>query len=465
MAFEASGASSLAFVKHSLAIILDSQDSKQIFYFLLLNLTYMFVQLAYGVWTNSLGLISDAIHMFFDCLALAIGLFASVMSKWPSNTKYSYGYNRIETISAYFNGIFLVLISISIVMEAIQRLLDPPEMNTQRLLLVSFVGLVVNLVGIFAFNHGHAHGHGHDHGHGQGHHHGHDHHGHSANMEGVFLHILADTMGSVGVIISTLLIKWFGWTGFDPIASLMIAILIILSVIPLIKNSASVLMLEVDDASVRAIEGTLAELRELPGVSDIALPRFWPNEAGSLIGSVHVHVGDDVDTQEMRQRVTELLKSHISGLHEVCVQVEPASAIVRQQQKGFFHTPNANLSVPTPPYAGVAGGVASSAIHAPVNYRSSAAAAADTSFQSHYHQQHHLHHLHSPASAANGPATTMAAARLATPPPPQMMASASSSTLPGSVAHHPVVSAMANAVPLARQQTPPPSALKQTKKE
>lgn len=93
-------------------------------------------------------------------------------------------YNRIETISAFFNGIFLVLISISIVMEAIQRLLDPPEMNTQRLLLVSFVGLVVNLVGIFAFNHGHAHGHGgHDHGHGHSHGHGHD-HGHSANMEG-----------------------------------------------------------------------------------------------------------------------------------------------------------------------------------------------------------------------------------------------------------------------------------------
>lgn len=70
-------------------------------------------------------------------------------------------------------------------MEAIQRLLDPPEMNTQRLLLVSFVGLIVNLVGIFAFNHGHAHGHGgHDHGHGHGHGHDHHGHGHSANMEG-----------------------------------------------------------------------------------------------------------------------------------------------------------------------------------------------------------------------------------------------------------------------------------------
>jgi Co/Zn/Cd efflux system component len=82
----------------------------------------------------------------------------------------------VETVAAFFNGVFLVLISISIITEAIQRLIDPPEMNTHRLLFISFVGLIVNLVGIFAFNHGHAHG-------GHGHDHGHD-HGHNANMQG-----------------------------------------------------------------------------------------------------------------------------------------------------------------------------------------------------------------------------------------------------------------------------------------
>lgn len=299
----------------------------------------MFVQLAYGVWTNSLGLISDAIHMFFDCLALSVGLFASVMSKWPSNSEYSYGYSRIETVAAYFNGVFLVLISISIVAEAIQRLISPPEMSTHRLLLVSFVGLIVNLVGIFAFNHGHAHGHSHG-----GHdHHGHDHHGHSANMQGVFLHIMADTLGSAGVIVSTLLIKWFGWTGFDPIASLFIATLIILSVIPLIRQSSAVLMLELDDEIVAAVEGTLDEVKTIEGVCGISHSRFWPCEAESVIGSLHVQVKDDVDTQAMRQRVTDLLMSHIHGLREVCVQIELQSAVKKNRfivpQKGFFHTP------------------------------------------------------------------------------------------------------------------------------
>jgi zinc transporter 5/7 len=229
------------------------------------------------------------------------------------------------------------LISCSIVIEALQRLVHPPEMSTDRLLLVSFVGLIVNLVGIFAFNHGHAHGgHGHDH----GHHHGHDHgHGHSANMQGVFLHIMADTLGSAGVIVSTLLIQWFGWTGFDPIASLFIAILIIMSVIPLIRQSASVLMLELSDDVVNQVEGTVEEVRRLEGVTGICNYRFWPNEAETVVGSIHVLVQNGVKAQDMRRAVSEVFMSHIDGLKEICVQVESASSARlqnQQQQKNQF---------------------------------------------------------------------------------------------------------------------------------
>ncbi|KAF9387522.1 putative zinc transporter msc2 [Podila verticillata] len=303
--------------------ILADQDSKQIFYFLLLNLSFMFVQMLYGVWTNSLGLISDSIHMFFDCLALGVGLFASVMSKWNANRTFTYGYNRIETLSGFSNGIFLSLISIFIVIEAIERLVHPPEMNTHRLLLVSFLGFVVNMVGIFAFNHGHAH-HGHSHGHDHGHGHGHDHHGHNANMQGVFLHIMADTLGSVGVIISTLLIDWFGWTGFDPIASMFIAVLIFLSVIPLIKDSAAVLMLEVPDANLGAIEHALRELTNIPGVASHSCARFWPNSPESMIGSIHVQVNGSAggDSSTIQHAVEQALLTNIHGLSEVSVQVE-----------------------------------------------------------------------------------------------------------------------------------------------
>lgn len=116
-----------------------------------------------------------AIHMAFDCMAIAVGLIASVMATWPANERFTYGYGRIETLSGFANGIFLILISIFIVFEAIQRMrvtlfprvnrflmltvcssLDPPEMNTSQLLLISSLGLGVNLFGMFAMG-GHHH--------------------------------------------------------------------------------------------------------------------------------------------------------------------------------------------------------------------------------------------------------------------------------------------------------------------
>lgn len=138
---------------------MSNPDSRRIFYFLVLNLSYMMIQMLYGIWTNSLGLISDgmwsesryhhriaklihtAIHMGFDCMAIGMGLFASVMATWPPNERFTYGsvalslsaplfqhgvlcfrYGRIETLSGFANGIFLILISIFIIFEAIQRL-------------------------------------------------------------------------------------------------------------------------------------------------------------------------------------------------------------------------------------------------------------------------------------------------------------------------------------------------------
>ncbi|GET00019.1 zinc transporter 5 [Rhizophagus clarus] len=320
--------------------ILGNHDSRQIFYFLLLNLSYMLVQMFYGVWTNSLGLISDAIHMFFDCLALAVGLFAAIMSKWPENNKFTYGYRRIETLSGFANGIFLVLISIFIMFEAIGRLIDPPEMNTDRLLLVSFLGLVVNLVGILAFNHGHHHhgnfhGHSHEHHkdheddnklhghpHHHHHHHHHDDHGDNANMEGIYLHVLADTLGSIGVIISTLLINQFGWTGFDPLASIFIAVLIFMSVVPLIKHSAAVLMLSINDDLEYHITEGLHEVLHVDGIASYTMPRFWPNDSERLIGSIHIQINDQIKEQFIISEVTRILKSHIIGLEELTIQVE-----------------------------------------------------------------------------------------------------------------------------------------------
>ncbi|PVU88927.1 hypothetical protein BB559_005319 [Furculomyces boomerangus] len=281
LSIKSSIVSSFGTLSSIISEILLNKESKGIFVFLVINLAYMFVQLAYGYINNSLGLVSDAIHMFFDCIALAVGLLAAVMSKWPQNRMYTMGYGRIEVLSGLINGCFLMLISISIFWEAITRLINPPEMKTSKLLIVSIGGLLVNLVGIFAFHdhhhgHDHSHDHGHSHSHDHGHGHDHDHHenenahDHDHNMEGVFLHILADTLGSVGVIVSTLLIKWFGWTGFDPLASILIAVLIFASVIPLVRNSMKAMLFILPDNIAHQVEDSLNYLTSKDNVSSMS---------------------------------------------------------------------------------------------------------------------------------------------------------------------------------------------------
>ena len=179
-------------------------------------------------------------------------------------------YSRVETLTGFINALALFFASWNIVWEAFERLWSPQELNSEKLLVVSVLGLLVNIVGIFAFDHGgslgHHHHHGHDHshhghdhhnhGHDHSHHshdhhnHGHDHHNHDHShsvsnnhiMHGMFLHVLADALGSVSVIISSLLIQFFGWTWSDPLCSIFIAVLICYTTWPLLISSGEIML-------------------------------------------------------------------------------------------------------------------------------------------------------------------------------------------------------------------------------
>jgi len=160
-------------------------------------------------------------------------------------------------------------------------------------------------------------------------HHKHDHdHGHSHNMRGVFLHVMADTLGSVGVIASTLLIQWYGWTGFDPIASLFIAALIVASVVPLVIDCGRVLSLDLGSREV-VIRKALAELSNIHGVQSYANPRFWPKDAETIVGSITIIIARSPEDESVLQvpladvvrRVERDLRERISSLQELTIQV------------------------------------------------------------------------------------------------------------------------------------------------
>jgi zinc transporter 5/7 len=322
-----------------------------------LNFAFMMVQAFYGYVTDSLGLLSDSIHMFFDCVALAVGLFAAIASKWPPSERFPYGFGKIETLSGFANGVFLILISVEIMFEAFERILEGRETKRlTELFIVSTLGLLVNLVGMFAFghhhhghDHGHSHGHsqscgGHSHGHshshdshdhGHDHHHKHDHdhhHGHShshdnENMYGIYLHVLADTLGSGAVIVSTILTSFWGWSGWDPLASSLIAILILLSAMPLVKSSAKRLLLTIPDDIEYSLRDTLSGIVGLRGVAYYGAPKFWiddrnTGEASSgnkLLGVMHVAAVHGADMDDVRDRVRHYFLS--KGI-DITIQVE-----------------------------------------------------------------------------------------------------------------------------------------------
>uniref|UniRef100_A0A2K5DZC5 Zinc transporter n=1 Tax=Aotus nancymaae TaxID=37293 RepID=A0A2K5DZC5_AOTNA len=337
-AFQHSSQSIPRFIKESLKQILEESDSRQIFYFLCLNLLFTFVELFYGVLTNSLGLISDGFHMLFDCSALVMGLFAALMSRWKATRIFSYGYGRIEILSGFINGLFLIVIAFFVFMESVARLIDPPELDTHMLTPVSVGGLIVNLIGICAFSHAHSHAHGasqgscHSSDHSHSHHmHGHSDHGHghshgpagggmNANMRGVFLHVLADTLGSIGVIVSTILIEQFGWFIADPLCSLFIAILISLSVVPLIKDACQVLLLRLPPEYEKELHIALEKIQKIEGLISYRDPHFWRHSASIVAGTIHIQVTSDVLEQRIVQQVTGILKD--AGVNNLTIQVE-----------------------------------------------------------------------------------------------------------------------------------------------
>ncbi|XP_054644479.1 zinc transporter 7 isoform X1 [Dunckerocampus dactyliophorus] len=379
--------------------ILADKTSRNLFFFLCLNLSFAFVELSFGIWSNSLGLISDSFHMFFDCTALLAGLAASVISRWRSNDSFSYGYVRAEVLGGFVNGLFLIFTAFFIFSEGVERALEPPDVHHERLLPVSVAGLLVNLVGIFVFQHGghgHSHGeqgHGHSHslfngmtthkghshhahhgheGHAHHGHEGHDHHGHEGHahhgpeghahhgpeghahhgshhghsheghthhghnhddehrlgsnkqiLQGVLLHIMADTLGSVGVIISALLMQNYELMIADPICSMLIAILIGVSVVPLLRESIGILMQRTPPSLDYALPECYQRVQQLQGVYNVHEPHFWTLCTDVYIGTLKLLVAPDADTRWIQSQTHHIFTQ--VGVRQLYVQIDIAA--------------------------------------------------------------------------------------------------------------------------------------------
>ncbi|ORX92761.1 cation efflux protein [Basidiobolus meristosporus CBS 931.73] len=335
---------------------------------ILLTTTFFFVEIIVGYVVGSIALVADSFHMLSDLLSLCVALYAIKLSKRGHSSQYTYGWQRAEILGALLNGVFLIALCFSIFVEAIQRFFQPQEIeNPVLILIVGGLGLLVNLIGLFLF-HEHGHSHSHDHAHTKPLHapasiiqtadevrriradaehqcqvdedislldstdpipliqteHKHEEKkkdGGHLNMHGVFLHVLGDALGSIAVIVSSLVIWKCEFPQrflLDPIISLVITGLILAFSLPLVKSTCFILLQGVPSTiPVDLIQG---QIQDLSGVISVHELHVWQLSDVKTIASVHIHIADHSIYMKVAKSIKDLL--HTYGIHSVTIQPE-----------------------------------------------------------------------------------------------------------------------------------------------
>jgi len=243
------------------------------------------VEIAGGLMSGSLALLADAGHMATDAGALGLSLFAFWLSSRPQTTSRTFGWRRFEIFAAFLNGISLWVIAGFIGAAAVRRLQAPPPVRSGMMLAFAFLGLASNAAAMFVLARGR---------------------GRSLNIRGAFLHVLADALGSVGVLAGALLIRITGSFIWDPIVGVAVCVLILWSSLRLILESFHVFMEGVPrHLDLEALTGTLTDIPDVLEVHDL---HVWTITSGFISLSAHLKVEGNADLpgilREARDRVS-----------------------------------------------------------------------------------------------------------------------------------------------------------------
>jgi cobalt-zinc-cadmium efflux system protein len=251
-------------------------------------------------------LLADAGHMLSDAVALALSLCAMWIAKRPPTAMRSYGYYRAEILAALVNGATLIAISILIFIQAYRRFFEAPEVMGEWMVAIAFGGLIINGVGLWILNAGRSE---------------------SLNVQGAWLHVLADALGSIGAIIAGLLIWAFEWHWADPVASVAIGLLVIYSSWELVKQSTFVLMeYAPPDINPDVVRQAMIEA---PGVRDVHDLHVWSVSSGLVSLAGHVVVEHDRPPDIVLSELRTRLRNRFRIAHST-LQIEPPSFAERK---------------------------------------------------------------------------------------------------------------------------------------
>lgn len=260
---------------------------------------FLVVEVVGGFLTGSLALLSDAGHMLVDAVGLGMALAAiGVASRNGRRRHHTFGLYRLEILAALANAVLLVGVSVYVLIEAVRRFQAPVEVLGVPMLVVAVLGLGVNLAGVWLLHEGASE---------------------SLNVEGAFLEVLADLVGSVGVIIAAVIMLTTGWPYADPIFAAALGLFILPRALRLGKRAVRILLQAAPpEIDLDALQAALTALPEVVAVHDL---HVWTLTSNMEVGSVHLQVEPGTNVQEVLSNARKTIEEH--GISHVTIQIEP----------------------------------------------------------------------------------------------------------------------------------------------
>lgn len=277
-----------------------SGNKKGLLIALLITASIAVLEFFGGLFTGSLALLSDSGHMLSDASSLVLSLVAFWFAARPASKRNTYGFHRMEILAALLNGVTLFVIAGFIMWEAYGRLLDPPTVSSNTMIVIAVIGLVANLASAAALlKKGDVKG--------------------NVNLKSAYLHVLGDALGSVGAILAGIVMSLFGWYIFDPIISVVVALLILRGAWGVIAQSVHILM----EGSPAAIDQSQVKqcLEGIPGVVEVHDLHIWTITSGMDALSCHLTIEDGNQSQAVLQEAISALEKSFHIGHST-IQVE-----------------------------------------------------------------------------------------------------------------------------------------------
>ena len=273
--------------------------SRLLFIAMIMTATFMVVEVIGGLFSGSLALLADATHMLTDAAALGLAWGATRVAKRPADAKRSYGYERFQVLAAFTNGLALLVLVVWIFIEAFHRIAEPSEILAVPMLLIASLGLLVNLA-IAALLH--------------------KDHKRDLNVEGAFLHVMSDLLGSVATIIAALVIYFSGWTLIDPILSIGVGLLILRASWTLVRRAAHILLEGTPETlDLEALKSSL--IARVPELTDIHHIHVWLLTTERPLMTMHATIAEGADPGPVLLQIKNELHENF-GISHSTVQIE-----------------------------------------------------------------------------------------------------------------------------------------------